>query len=123
MATVKAQGSSLSITYADDGGYTIKDEKSGATLQFKLGGNGLIDSIDYKPGNPDDKTPALQIQYIGQEANGLISFSLLWSDNYVTDFRASALRVIDLHGLATRSSRPPFVVATVGPPTKPGSVR
>jgi RHS repeat-associated protein len=90
LATVKSQGSSLTITYADDsGGYTITDDKSGATLVFKAGGNGLIESIDYKPGNSDEQNPALQIQYIGQEANGLTSFSLVWGDNYVTDFRAN----------------------------------
>ncbi len=90
LAAVKSQGNSLSISYADDGGgYTIKDDKSGAALIFTAGGNGLIESIDTKPGNPNEATPALQIQYIGQEANGLISFSLLWGDNYVTDFRAN----------------------------------
>jgi len=90
LAAVKSQNNSLTITYADDGaGYTIKDDKSGAALTFKAGGNGLIDSVDYKPANPDETTPALQIQYIGQEANGLTSFSLLWGDNYVTDFRAN----------------------------------
>ncbi len=90
LETVKSQANSLSITYADDGGgYTLTDDKTGAALAFKAGGNGLIDSIDYKPGNPDETTPALQIQYIGQEANGLTSFSLLWGDNYVTDFRAN----------------------------------
>ncbi len=90
LATVNSQGSSLTITYADEGGgYTITDAKSGAALVFKAGGNGLIESIDYKPGNPDEQNPALQIQYIGQEANGLTSFSLVWGDNYVTDFRAN----------------------------------
>ncbi len=90
LATIKSGGNSLSIAYADDGGgYTITYDKTGAALAFKAGGNGLIDSIDYKPGNPDETTPALQIQYIGQEANGLTSFSLLWGDNYVTDFRAN----------------------------------
>ncbi|MBI1280893.1 MAG: hypothetical protein GC179_22405 [Anaerolineaceae bacterium] len=90
LAAVKSQANSLTIAYADDGaGYTITDDKTGAALTFKAGGNGLIDSIDYKPGNPDETTPALQIQYIGQEANGLTSFSLLWGDNYVTDFRAN----------------------------------
>jgi RHS repeat-associated protein len=90
LQAVKAQGSNLSISYADDGaGYSITEDKSGSTLQFKAGGNGLIESIDYKPGNPDEATPVLQIQFIGQEANGLTSFSLLWGDNYITDFRAN----------------------------------
>src|SRR5699024_6217573 len=75
LETVKSQDSSLTITYADDGaGYTVTDDATGAALAFKAGGNGLIESIDYKPGNPDETTPALQIQYIGQEANGLTSF-------------------------------------------------
>lgn len=42
---------------------------------------------------------------------------------YVTDFRTSSLRVVDLHGLATRSTRPPVVIATIGVPTAPGKVR
>ncbi len=90
LATLEAQGQSLSIEYAaDSGGYTIKDDKSGAALTFTAGGNGLIDSINYTPGNPDEENPVLQIQYIGQENNGLTSFSLLWGDDYITDFRAN----------------------------------
>jgi hypothetical protein len=42
---------------------------------------------------------------------------------YVTDYRTSSLRVVDLRGLATRSTRPPFVIATIGAPMTPGSVR
>ncbi|MCA0456862.1 MAG: DUF6531 domain-containing protein [Chloroflexi bacterium] len=80
---------SLSISYAADGGYTLRDDISGATLRFALGGSGLLETVDYKPGNPDEATPALQIQYIGQEPNGLTSFSLLWGDGYITDFRAN----------------------------------
>ncbi len=87
---ISSQGGGLSITYAyNGGGYSITDGKTDAVLRFNVGSSGLIDSIDYKPGNPDETTPALQIQYIGQEANGLTSFSLLWGDNYVTDFRAN----------------------------------
>lgn len=88
-AILETADQSLSISYASDGGYTIRDDKSGATLRFTLAGNGLLEVVDYKPGNLDEETPALQIQYIGQEPNGLTSFSLLWGDGYITDFRAN----------------------------------
>jgi hypothetical protein len=42
---------------------------------------------------------------------------------YVTDFRTSALRVVDLNGLYLHVTAPPPVVATIGVPTNPGSTR
>jgi hypothetical protein len=42
---------------------------------------------------------------------------------YVTDYRTSSLRVVDLRALATRSTRPPYVIATIGAPMTPGTVR
>jgi DNA-binding beta-propeller fold protein YncE len=42
---------------------------------------------------------------------------------YVTDFRASVLRVIDLHSLAHGGDGVPRVVATVGAPYLPGNVK
>jgi DNA-binding beta-propeller fold protein YncE len=42
---------------------------------------------------------------------------------YVTDFRASVIRVIDLRGLSNGSGGVPRVVATLGAPYLPGKVK
>jgi hypothetical protein len=42
---------------------------------------------------------------------------------YVTDFRTSTLRVVDLSGLYVHKTAAPLVIATIGVPTTPGSIR
>jgi hypothetical protein len=42
---------------------------------------------------------------------------------YVADFRASVLRVVDLHGLIDESAELPRIVATLGTPTYQGGIR
>jgi DNA-binding beta-propeller fold protein YncE len=42
---------------------------------------------------------------------------------YVADFRASVVRVVDLHGLVDRAAPPPRIVATLGAPTFRGGIQ
>lgn len=88
--SVQANERQLTYHYDDNNlSYSIRDEQTRAILTFSLFPNGLLDSVQYAPGESEAVTPVLNIEYGRQDENGITPFTLFWGDDYAMDFYAN----------------------------------
>ncbi len=87
LSIVQAGTQQLIYDYDDSNlSYSIRDEQTGATLTFSLFPSGLLQSVQYAPGESEESTPVLSVEYGTQDESGITPFTLFWGDDYAMDF-------------------------------------
>ena len=82
----------LDYRYDADGGYTVRDETSGAEIHFGLNENGLLNHIAYTPvttetadENTDEPLVSVGIDYRYNATRRLLTVSITWSNGEIIE--------------------------------------
>lgn len=86
LIALSAGDRTLSITREADQAVVLRDESSGAELRWTPFGSGLLESVSASAGGDD---PVLSVNYIEQNDDSELVYSIFWGDDYQLDFRVN----------------------------------